>query len=584
MDLSTKVRLALGLGLVLLSIPFWGAYLVPRGSRQHPRWSWRQALQVRCFRAVIEVLGRFRIGDTLSLNPGKEGERFIVMEPADPQMYTGILRCDESIMPETIGGTWYPERLQEQEGVEVVVLHFHGGGYTLGDGRSADCGFAASLLLEHTRATRVLCPQYRLSSTAGNRFPAAFQDAVTSYLYLLRTLGISAKDVVLSGDSAGGHMAIQLLRYLQEHGEELGIDIPKSAWLWSPWCDVATPLIDPTIVYRTPQYATDFLPNHDLIQWMAETYPPHSSTGIEVTNQWVSPLGYFFTLPCTLFVQVGGAELNYKEVTKWFEEMTAVKENREVMKLDVVDGAPHDIVKCGHLLGFGEEARKVVERRRNSGIRKARATESTASGRSYIMADCPPTSPRDKTLQSPASPNRGFSPAPDSGEHSSPSDTSSEDQSEGGIAVDFEHIFRSSLEQALDYSNQASAASSSVTDHPDHQNDERAQPIAELDKKNEELLTPNQDMKELCDINKAQLRKIVHLTFAKAKLEAVLECKNHNAEVRNIWGSDTGERDKDDRTEGVSILAVNTKQKDLIMLLETRIRELKEILQGFVKV
>ncbi|KAF2256982.1 alpha/beta-hydrolase [Trematosphaeria pertusa] len=247
-----------------------------------------------------------------------------------------------------------------------IVLHFHGGGYTLGDDRPADCGFAASTILEHTPAsvTHVFCSQYRLSSTPGNRFPAAFQDALASYLYLLRGLDIPANRVVLSGDSAGGHMVIQLLRYLHEFGLELGVEPPRAAWLWSPWCDAATPIRDPTVVYRIPQYPTDFLPSHHLVEWLAALYTPHPCTNVAVDDPYVSPLGNPFRLVCPVWAMIGGLELNVGEVTKWCEEMRGVEGDSGMVELWVEENAVHDVIKCGGILGFEESVERGVERAR----------------------------------------------------------------------------------------------------------------------------------------------------------------------------------------------------------------------------
>lgn len=41
----------------------------------------------------------------LSLKPRFEGDRFAVIEPASPELYTGVAE-DKDIKPERIGGTW----------------------------------------------------------------------------------------------------------------------------------------------------------------------------------------------------------------------------------------------------------------------------------------------------------------------------------------------------------------------------------------------------------------------------------------------------------------------------------------------
>jgi hypothetical protein len=61
-----------------------------------------------------------------SLKPGKEGDRFVKMQPAKNSHYIGIASKDKEINPVTIGGTWYPKRLSPGT-VTDVILHFHGG-------------------------------------------------------------------------------------------------------------------------------------------------------------------------------------------------------------------------------------------------------------------------------------------------------------------------------------------------------------------------------------------------------------------------------------------------------------------------
>ena len=82
-------------------------------------------------------------------------------------------------------------------------------------------------------------------------------------------------------------MALQLLSYISDHGAELSLPPPQCAWLWSPWCDAGPPLLDPTVVYKVPQHATDFLPDHHLIAWSAEIYTPRPETGVSVHDPYI---------------------------------------------------------------------------------------------------------------------------------------------------------------------------------------------------------------------------------------------------------------------------------------------------------
>lgn len=74
-------------------------------------------------------------------------------------------------------GAWIMPKDERRQG---VVLYLHGGGYTCGNLDYAK-GFAATLSDEC--GVRVFCAAYRLAPE--DRFPAALDDAVVSYQYLL---------------------------------------------------------------------------------------------------------------------------------------------------------------------------------------------------------------------------------------------------------------------------------------------------------------------------------------------------------------------------------------------------------------
>ncbi len=95
-----------------------------------------------------------------------------------------------------------------------------------------DVGFMCASLLRASPGSAVLCPEYRLASHPGGRFPAALQDAVTAYAFLVFELKVPAANVVLSGDSAGAHLVLGLLRYINAH--KYIFPEPTGTLLWSP--------------------------------------------------------------------------------------------------------------------------------------------------------------------------------------------------------------------------------------------------------------------------------------------------------------------------------------------------------------
>ncbi|KAH8200768.1 hypothetical protein TruAng_005085 [Truncatella angustata] len=175
--------------------------------------------------ALTYVLSRVRILEDLSFEAGSKGDRWQVLEPFEEHFYTGPLNSP-NIQPAKVGGTWYPSKpaTEDLKGcLQSIIVHIHGGAFVMGNGRRR----------------RVLPPISSSAYNDTNPFPAALQDTLTSYLYMVRDLGISPNRIVLSGDSAGANLAIALLRYIEEFGSELGLSEarPSCAVSISPWVD-----------------------------------------------------------------------------------------------------------------------------------------------------------------------------------------------------------------------------------------------------------------------------------------------------------------------------------------------------------
>jgi|HubBroStandDraft_1064217.scaffolds.fasta_scaffold25314_2 acetyl esterase/lipase len=135
--------------------------------------------------------------------------------------------ADVRISPAQVGGV--PGEWVEGTGVaSAVLLYLHGGGYF---GCSAESHRPISVAFAR-QGFRVLVPNYRLAPE--NQFPAAVDDAVAAYRGLLGE-GYSPAQIVVSGDSAGGGLALSLLLELRDEGNPL----PAGAALFSPWTDLA---------------------------------------------------------------------------------------------------------------------------------------------------------------------------------------------------------------------------------------------------------------------------------------------------------------------------------------------------------
>jgi acetyl esterase/lipase len=346
----------------LARLPLWLLkYIHPYG-RQHPQWTFRQALGVRVFHALLHHLARMRVKTPLRLSPGAEKERFIVIEPPRSELFVGPLKGDANVKPIAIGASWYPAPLTKSSDTSslTVILHLHGGAFVLGDGRKEASGYSVSKLLKNTPATHVLAPQYRLStlppSPTSNPFPAALQDCLSAYMYLVEELKISPRNIVFSGDSAGGNAAIALLRYIVEYGRELGIPNPGAALLWSPWVEPAESVHEEKLLANR-NYGTDYLP-HTFTSWGGRAYA--GAAGLEILKSpYISMKGKPFKTEVPMWMNTGGLEILCGDDLAWAEGMN--KAGSEV-EIDVEEKAPHDILLLGDNLGFDAEANACAKR------------------------------------------------------------------------------------------------------------------------------------------------------------------------------------------------------------------------------
>jgi acetyl esterase/lipase len=108
-----------------------------------------------------------------------------------------------------------------------AILHLHGGAYAVG-------AFGAHLDLAARLAAAARCTvvalDYRLAPE--HPHPAALEDAGAAHAWLV-ALGLPG-GVAISGESAGGGLALALLARLRDSGHAL----PVAAALLSPWADL----------------------------------------------------------------------------------------------------------------------------------------------------------------------------------------------------------------------------------------------------------------------------------------------------------------------------------------------------------
>lgn len=202
---------------------------------------------------------------------------------------------------------------------KYVILHCHGGGYSTGSSLYART--LTSKLAEST-SMDVLCFDYRLAPE--HPYPAAAEDAMKVWNYLM-LLGYGARDVILTGDSAGGNLALCLALKLKEEGRLL----PRGIVLMSPWTDL-------TSSGESFDTRADLDPvlNREYIDRMIEAY----AGGRDLKDPGISPLyGSYEGFP-PVYIQVGENEILLSDSVRLHQAL--VKSNVSV-RMDCYPGMWH---------------------------------------------------------------------------------------------------------------------------------------------------------------------------------------------------------------------------------------------------
>lgn len=180
-----------------------------------------------------------------------------------------------------------------------VLLYLHGGGWTLGW-----TNFHRQLAARIGRASavRVLAPDYRLAPECP--FPAALDDSIAAYRWLLRTEA-EVEQIVIAGDSAGGNLTLATLLALRDADDPL----PAAAVCLSPMTDLEAT-------------GESFRTNNDaaLTAAFALTMLRHYAGGQDLRYPLLSPYhGNLHQLP-PLLVQVGGDEILLSDAIQFAEK------------------------------------------------------------------------------------------------------------------------------------------------------------------------------------------------------------------------------------------------------------------------
>lgn len=180
------------------------------------------ALSAKYVRSRLTMLRS--VTKNFSLESSRKGQRMLgeLMEFKHRKM---VIIKDHPF--EKFPAAWVIPKDERRQG---VILYLHGGGYACGDLEYAK-GYGATLAVRC--GVRVFCPAYRLAPESP--FPAALEDALESYQYLLKK-GYDPKQIALCGESAGGGLIYALCLKLKEDN----LPLPGGLIAMSPWTDLTS--------------------------------------------------------------------------------------------------------------------------------------------------------------------------------------------------------------------------------------------------------------------------------------------------------------------------------------------------------
>jgi len=183
-----------------------------------------------------------------------------------------------------------------------VVLYLHGGGYIEGSiNTHKDLGARIS----RASNSRVLLLDYRLAPE--NSYPAALEDAITAYKWLIDSEGINPKNIIIGGDSAGGGLTATTLLKLRD----TDVTLPAAAVLLSPWTDLD--ITGDSV--RKKRRVDPFVDASDLF-FMANLYVGDD----DPKNPYISPFYADLDGLPPLLIQVGTAEVLLDDSIRFAEK------------------------------------------------------------------------------------------------------------------------------------------------------------------------------------------------------------------------------------------------------------------------
>jgi acetyl esterase/lipase len=213
-----------------------------------------------------------------------------------------------------------------------TILYFHGGGY-------AFFAKAHINMIGHIACAakaRTFALDYKLAPE--HSYPAQLEDAYAAYKALLDSKW-EPRNLILAGDSAGGHLVLSLVDRLRQSNTAL----PTLAVCLCPWTEVGG--------------STSALYDNDHYDWVQGAQTQQFARWLigsaSIDAQSISPMDFDVTGFPPLYVQAGGCEALFDMIVRFAQR---VADAGGEITLDVWPEMTHDFQAYGEFLQESKQA------------------------------------------------------------------------------------------------------------------------------------------------------------------------------------------------------------------------------------
>ncbi|KAH6988321.1 Alpha/Beta hydrolase protein [Ilyonectria sp. MPI-CAGE-AT-0026] len=276
-----------------------------------------------------------------SITPGTEDNYKSTVQ--ERSLQPNSVRFDDGTQGHWIGNSKAP----------VVLLFLHGGGYATyaQKGHFVLASDLVSAAESKGGSLGILLVEYDLAPNA--TYPHQLRQAIHAYKYCVERLNISTSNILLAGDSAGGHLALGLLSHMTHPQDGLpkitaGVGHP-STMLISPWVT-----FDLSSNSMKANRLKDCLSQPTLHTWsrnfLGQAPLDNYNFPLGAQRSWWSPMQ-----DIDLFVIAGADEIFVDDIEQWVDNL---KEAGLKPKYHRVEGEAHDEMIWSEGFGFGRPTSK----------------------------------------------------------------------------------------------------------------------------------------------------------------------------------------------------------------------------------